>query len=121
MQTIKTPSRIVAALGLMLVAAPCMAIECPTPQPAGAPGVLPETPAQIDELAQVLASEDLGPQIPMLFRALRSRHPDVPAGELVNYLVTAYCPVVNHISGLSSAERQERLDAFTTRVTEAAY
>ena len=121
MQTIKTPSRIVAALGLMLVAAPCMAIECPTPQPAGAPGVLPETPAQIDELAQVLVSEDLGPQIPMLFRALRSRHPAAPAGEPANYLVTAYCPVVNGLTGLGDGERQERLDAFATRVTEAAY
>ncbi len=113
-----------AALGLLLlllIAAPCVALECPTAQPAGAPGAIQETPAQISELSQVLASGDLGNRIPVFVRALHSRHPDASTGELVNYLVTAYCPVVNSLTGLSDGEKQARMDAFITQVTVAAY
>jgi hypothetical protein len=90
-----------------------MAIECPVPQPAGTPGVIQETPAQIDELVRVLASGDLGPQVPMVINALRARHPDASAGSLVNYLVTAYCPIVSQQTGLSDAQKQSQLDAFS--------
>jgi hypothetical protein len=113
--------RSVAIAASLLLAAPCVALECPTAQPAGAPGAIRETPAQISELSQVLASGDLGNRIPVFVHALRSRHPDAPTGELVNYLVTAYCPVVNSLTGLSDGEKQARMDAFTTQVTVAAY
>ena len=111
----------VIAAAWLLVAAPCMALECPTPQSAGAPDAIQETPAQISELSQVLASGDLGNRIPVFVHALRSRHPDVPSGELVNYLVTAYCPVVNSLTGLSNGEKQARLSAFVSQVVQAAY
>ena len=113
--------RSVAIAASLLLAAPCTALECPTAQPAGAPGAIQETPAQISELSQVLASGDLGNRIPVFVRALHSRHPDAPTGELVNYLVTAYCPVVNSLTGLSDGEKQARMDAFITQVTVAAY
>jgi hypothetical protein len=113
--------RSVAIAASLLLAAPCVALECPTAQPAGAPGAIQETPAQISELSQVLASGDLGNRIPVFVRALHSRHPDAPTGELVNYLVTAYCPVVNSLTGLSDGEKQARMDAFITQVTVAAY
>jgi hypothetical protein len=54
-------------------------------------------------------------------RALCSRHPDASTGELVNYLVTPYCPVVNSLTGLSDGEKQARMDAFITQATVAAY
>ena len=47
--------------------------------------------------------------------------PNVPTGELVNYLVTAYCPVVNSLTGLSNNEKQARLSAFVSQVVQAAY
>jgi hypothetical protein len=111
----------VAVTVWLLLAAPCMALECPTPQPAGAPGAIQETPAQISDLSQVLASGDLGNRIPVFVHTLRSGHPHAPTGELVNHLVTAYCPVVNSLTGLRDGEKQARLDAFITRVTVAAY
>jgi hypothetical protein len=83
--------------------------------------VIQETPAQIAELSQVLASGDLGNRVPVFVHGLRSRHPDAPTGDLVNYLVTAYCPVVNSLSGLSDGERQARMDAFASQVAQAAY
>ena len=110
-----------AAAAWLLVVTPCMALECPAPQPAGASGVIQETPAQIAQLSQVLASGDLGNRIPVFVHGLRSRHPDAPTGDLVNYLVTAYCPVVNSLSGLSDDEKQARMDAFASRVAQAAY
>jgi hypothetical protein len=48
-------------------------------------------------------------RVPVFVHALRSRHPNVPSGELVNYLVTAYCPVVNSLTRLSNGEKQARL------------
>jgi hypothetical protein len=111
----------VATAALLLSSAPCMALECPSPQPAGTAGAIQETPAQISELSQVLASGDLGNRIPVFVHSLRSRHPNVPTGDLVNYLVTAYCPVVNSLTGLSNGEKQARLSAFVSQVVQAAY
>jgi hypothetical protein len=110
-----------AAAAWLLLAAPCIALECPTPQPAGTPSAIEETPAQIRELSQLLASGDLGNRFPVLVHDLRGRHPDVPASELVNYLVTAYCPVVNSLTGLGDAEKQARLDAFASQVSQLVY
>jgi hypothetical protein len=45
----------------------------------------------------------------------------VPSGELVNYLVGAYCPVANSLTGLSNGEKQARLSAFVSQVVQAAY
>jgi hypothetical protein len=66
-------------------------------------------------------SSGLGNRIPVLVRVLRSRHPDVPSGELVNYLVTAYCPVVSGLTGLSNGQKQARLSVFVSQVVQAAY
>jgi hypothetical protein len=97
-----------------------MALECPTPQPTGGARAIQETPAQITELSQVLASGDLGNRIPVLVHSLRSRHPNAATGDLVNYLVTAYCPIVNGLTGLSEGEKQARLSAFVSQVVQAA-
>jgi hypothetical protein len=98
-----------------------MALECPTPQPTGGARAIQETPAQIIELSQVLASGDLGNRIPVFVHSLRGRHPNAATGELVNYLVTAYCPIVNGLTGLSEGEKQARLSAFVSQVVQAAY
>jgi hypothetical protein len=111
----------VAAAALLLLAVPCKALECPVPQPAGAAGAIQETPAQISELSQVLASGDLSNRIPVFVHSLRSRHPNAPSGDLVNYLVTAYCPIVNSLTGLSDGEKQAKLSAFASQVVQVAY
>jgi hypothetical protein len=111
----------VATAALLLSAAPSMALECPSPQPAGAAGAIQETPVQIAELSHVLASGDLGNRIPVFARSLRNRHPNAATGDLVNYLITAYCPSVNSLTGLSDSEKQARLSAFVSQVVQAAY
>ena len=111
----------VAVAAWLCLSQSCMALECPAPQPAGAPGAIVETPEQIGELSQILGSGDLGNRIPVYVRDLKARHPNVSAGEIVNYLVTAYCPVVNALNGLGAAEQQSRMDAFASQVAQAAY
>jgi hypothetical protein len=78
-----------AAAVWLLVATPCMALECPAPQPAGTSGAIQETPAQISELSQARLRRPRQPDS-VFVHALRSRHLNVPTGDLVNYLVTAY-------------------------------
>jgi len=51
---------------------------------------------------------------------LRAKYPPVESDELVNYLMTAYCPVVNGMAGLSDGEKQARLDAFSSQVLAVA-
>jgi hypothetical protein len=109
------------AAAWLALSGPSFALQCPVPQPAGGPGVIQETAADIDNLAIVLASGDLGPQVPLIVNALRTRHPGVPNGEIVNYLVTAYCPVVNRMSGLSESEKHAKLGAFASQVVQVAY
>ncbi len=120
-----TPRATIAALLLsgamgLVLAGPCLALDCPTAQ-AGGPGVIQETPAEINDLSVALASGDAGPQVPLIVNALRSRHPGVPGGEIVNYLVTAYCPVVNRMSGLSESEKHAKLGAFASAVVQVVY
>ena len=91
--------------------------ECPTPQDVHGPGVLTETSAQIQRTADLLASSDASNRVPEIVADLRKRYPGVRNAELVNYLVTAYCPVVGRLSGLSDAERKSRVDRFATQVS----
>jgi len=57
--------------------------------------------------------------VPELVAELRRRHPGAGDAELVNYLVTAYCPVVARLSGLGDAERTARVDRFAGQVRQA--
>ena len=50
------------------------------------------------------------------------RSPGYPAAqdaEIVNYLVTLYCPVVNEDAALSDGEKVDRLSAFSPHVMQA--
>lgn len=90
------------------------AIECPLPQ-AGAPGVLPESEDKIKELAGLLASGDLDNRINLIIADLRRRYPDADNGAIVNYLVTAYCPVVEAQS-LGDEEKTQKVNNFSSQV-----
>lgn len=112
--------RVAAVLALALAALPAAALDCPVAQPNAAPGVIRETPAQIDRLANLLGSGDAANRVPDIVRDLRQRYPAAGSAEIVNFLVTAYCPVVNLASGLGDAEKQARLMAFSSSVFSIA-
>ena len=111
-----------AVLGLSsLLPAQAQAFECPAPQDQQGPGVLKETAVQISRTADLLASGDEVNRVPEIVDGLRKRHPDVRNVELVNYLLTAYCPVVARMSGLGDAEKMSRLNRFASQASQVIY
>lgn len=90
--------------------------ECPTPQAGGA-GVLQESEQQTKSLSQLLASGDVENRIGLFVTDLRRRHPEAKDSALVNYLVTAYCPVVA-AQRISDQEKKEKLDKFSSQALQ---
>ncbi len=114
-------SALIGGLACASFALPASALECPSPQPLARPGVLQETQAQIDETGKMLSSSDVGQQTKAIISDLRSRDPQAENAELVNYIVTAYCPVVDRLTGLSESEKKARLDQFVVQLMQEIY
>ena len=85
---------LVAAALLATSAFPALALDCPKPQPTAKPGILKETPAQMTAVGKQLTGGDTFNAIASATADLRIRYPGVESAEVVNYLVTAYCPAV---------------------------
>jgi hypothetical protein len=96
-------------------------LECPVPQKLSRPGVLKETPTQIAVVGAFLASGESDKTVPLVEADLRARYPGVEDAELVNYLVTAFCPVVNKMTGMSDAEKQARMNRFGQDLMRMTY
>ena len=114
-------SALIGALACASLAVPASALECPAPQPLAKPGVLQETPAQIEATGKMLSSGDVGQQTLAVIADLRKRYPQAENAELANYIITAYCPVVAGQPQLSEAERKARLDQFVSQLMEKIY
>lgn len=94
-----------------------LALECPEPQTAASAGILDEPEAEIDELSRLLASGDVESRISEIIDDLRRKYPSAENAELVNFLVTAYCPVVN-AEGISEDAKQAKIGTFSGQVYE---
>ena len=112
---------IAAILAPLAVATAAGALDCPTPQAQAQPGVIQETPDQIAAFSSVFAGGDIDAQVPKAIDALRKRYPNAQSAELVNYLITAYCPTVQKLSSLTDAEKTARVKAFADRVLKTLY
>jgi hypothetical protein len=104
-----------ALAGWLAMAGSACAFQCPAPQPLSRPGVLKESDAALSELTAMLASGDAENQERVAIDDLRRRYPGIENAEIANYLMTAYCPLVGRLSGLSDAEKQARIDTFMSR------
>jgi hypothetical protein len=104
-----------------MLAYPASALECPVPQKLAGPSVLNETQAQIEAAAKILSSGDLGVEVQVIIADLRRRYPTVENAELVNYIISAYCPVVATLPALSEAEKKARLGAFVSQLMGKIY
>jgi hypothetical protein len=51
---------------------------------------------------------------------LRSRHPNASRGAVANFLITAFCPIINARPGMSGDEKKQALRAFSTRARKLA-
>jgi len=110
--------RIILAAGtLAIVLGGCgdtATFECPLPQ-KGASEVLPESPEKIKELSGLLASGDMGNRIHLIIADLRRKYPKADMAAIVNYLVTAYCPVVD-AEEIGDEAKTEKVNAFSSEV-----
>ena len=110
----------IALMASCSLAAPALALDCPDPQNLASPGVLQETPAQIEATARILSAGDLEKKTWAVIADLRQRYPKAENAELANYLVTAYCPVIN-AAPLSETEKKARMDEFVKQLMDKVY
>ncbi len=112
---------IAAILAPLAVASAAVALDCPAPQAQAQAGVIQETPDQIAAFSAVFAAGDIDTEVPKAIDALRKRYPSAQSDELVNYLITAYCPTVQKLSSLTDAQKTARVKAFADRVLKLLY
>lgn len=124
-RSIITRWRVVSATGIICASfawpAAAQPMVCPVPQKTLGPGVLKETSVQIAETGKALASGDGVNRVPEVVADLRKRYPGVSDAEIENYIVTAYCPEVAKLDGLSAGEQRARVDLFARQASMAVY
>lgn len=107
--------KITAAAGALLASAPlALALECSKPEPLDATQKAPD-------LAVQLASPQILAQVPGIYGALRAQFPKASKAQIVDYLVTSYCPVVKAQSGLSAQEQDAKVKSFADAAVNAAF
>lgn len=102
------------------IATSAVALECPRPQSVAKPGVLEEPEATIAAMAPALSVPGVAQRAPELVARVRARYPAAQSPEIVNFLITAYCPVAV-AQGATDADRQALVETFATAVTQALY
>ncbi len=105
----------------LVLAQGAAALECPAPQPLSRPGVLRETPAQIAVLTAAFRTGDVRAKTVDIIAGLRAEHPSVEPAEIMNYLITAYCPVAANAPGLNDGQRQSEVDQFVLMARALLY
>jgi hypothetical protein len=123
--TSQLAARAISTMALGLFAATvsfttAQALECPVAHPQGGKGVLRESHQDISDISGKL-TEHGADAAPGLVAGLKARHPKATNGEIINYLITAYCPVVNREGGKSEAEKKTQIAQFNKAVVSLLY
>ncbi len=92
-------------------------LECPVAQSGGTQGILKESPQRVAAVGQRLGTGSEN-EIGETVAVLRSRFPNAPRAEIVNYLMTAYCPRIRDSSTLDLAGKQNALRTFAARAEQ---
>lgn len=106
---------IILALAAAGCSSPSQQIECPVAETGKVAGSLQETPAQIKSASDGLGRGDEN-QIAGVASRIRARHPDATKVQIVDYLVTAYCPKINANETMDKAGKQQAMKGFASRV-----
>jgi hypothetical protein len=77
---------------------------------------LKETAGDIARASSALSGPEQENTIRVLAAELKRRHPEASNSEIVNYLLTAYCPLVKAENGLSDREKRQKMDRFSSQV-----
>jgi hypothetical protein len=76
---------------------------------------LKETLEQLTSATEVLKGPDRENAILAIASNLKKTNPGVGNPEIVNYLLTAYCPIVETDTGLSADEKRAQMDRFSSQ------
>lgn len=106
------------AIALAVVAASCSSpneqIECPAAEVGQGAGSLQETGAQMKS-----ASDGLGRgsenEITEFAARARAQHPGATKDQIINYLITTYCPTINRKGSLDKTGKQQAMQSFAAR------
>jgi hypothetical protein len=90
--------------------------ECPELHAKSSAMALQETPSTVGNISDMLNGGEQENAIRLIVQRLKKKHPDAKNDEIVNYLATAYCPIVARDSGLSNGEKTSRMDQFSSQV-----
>jgi len=102
----------------VFVFSPAFALECPLPQTGAQAGTIKESSDDIKKLTKRLMNNNQENVVTEVALELKQKYPAATAGEIINYLVTAYCPVINQKDGLSDTEKSQAIEAFSSRVLQ---
>lgn len=112
-------SALVLAL-LSFCALPARAAEgaftCPAPEALTTSSAIQETPADVADVTSALAGPERENAILVVADKLKKAHPRATKDEVINYMLTAYCPLVAKDTGLSQSEKRGRMDRFASQV-----
>jgi len=101
--------------GLFLVtsamASNAQALECPD-----AHSVRLKQPANVIRAETRLLRERGAGAVPDIAHALRKKYPESGHGEITNYLISIYCPIVNTNLALSDDEKRQKVLRFAAQV-----
>ncbi len=93
------------------------ALDCPAVSSTGISGTLTDPGSGILELMQGVTPDTLDNRVTEIIAQVRAANPGVSDGELSDDLVAAYCPVLATDAQLSIEQKQSRLSAFLSSVT----
>jgi hypothetical protein len=114
------PIHCAAIVAIMLAAGPAAAFDCPVPQPVTDQDAIKETPARIAQLSDELKADETGSATEGAIFELKRSYPNATFAEIVNYMVTAYCPIIAENNSLSDEEKRSRLDRYAQQVEALA-
>ncbi len=105
-----------ATISVALLSNNAFALDCPTPQTGAEAGTLPQSAKDISETSTRLAFGTTGNAVNEVIFDLRKKYPKANEEEIINYLITAYCPVVARKTGLSADQATDELKQFSAQV-----
>ena len=95
---------------------PAFALDCPAPQLGSQAGTIKESSDDIKNLSKRLMNNGQENVVKEVALELKNKYPAATTGEIVNYLVSAYCPGVNQKTGLSDVEKSRAVEKHIHRV-----
>jgi hypothetical protein len=104
----------------MVASAPAATLECPVAHGRTSSSAIKETPAQIAQLTRELEGDETGNTAMAAIWELKSKYPEAGFNEIVNYMITAYCPIVAQNASLSDDEKKDRLMRYSRQIEELA-